>query len=84
MGCALCPERDPDRLQFDHIGGAAYKRNRLSYSARMKRYEREAELGLLRLLCKPCNLAQRKTNDHGRFIPTIHASLVPLTAALPF
>jgi len=50
----------------------------------MKRYEREAELGLLRLLCKPCNLAQRKTNDHGRFIPTIHASLVPLTAALPF
>ena len=50
----------------------------------MNRYKREHELGQLRLLCGPCNLAERKTNDNGAFIPTIHASLVPLTADIPF
>ena len=71
-------------LQFDHIQGARYQHNELSYLARMNRYKREHELGLLRLLCKPCNLKERKTNNNGQWIPTAHASLVPLTEAMPF
>jgi hypothetical protein len=50
----------------------------------MKRYEREAELGLLRLLCGPCNRDQRIQNDNGRHIRTEHAGLVPLTDELPY
>ena len=71
-------------LQFDHIEGARYRHNELSYLARMNRYKREQELGLLRLLCGPCNLKERKANDNGQWIPTAHASLVPLTENLPY
>lgn len=80
----LCQEDDPAVLQFDHIYGALYQHNRLSYSARMKRYEREAELGQLRLLCASCNLKERKRNDNGQCIPTMAAALVPLTEDLPY
>ena len=73
-----------DNLQFDHIDGARWRHNELSYLARMNRYKREHELGLLRLLCGDCNRAERKQDDRGRFIPTAHASLVPLTADLPY
>jgi hypothetical protein len=82
--CALCPQDDPKELEFDHIHGRAYEVRKLSYSARMKRYERQAELKLIRLLCGPCNLAERKRNDNGAHIRTEHASLVPLTADLPY
>ncbi|MDE2103428.1 MAG: hypothetical protein KGL39_39670 [Patescibacteria group bacterium] len=82
--CALCNETDPTKLQFDHINGRAYNPNQLSYGARLKRYEREAELNLLRLLCESCNLAERKVNDNGQYIRTEHASLVPLTPDMPF
>ena len=83
--CAICgATEDETRLQFDHVTGALYKHNQLSYSARMKRYEREQELGVLRLLCGPCNRAERKKNDNGQFIPTREAALVPLTADMPF
>ena len=82
--CTLCPSADPEVLEFDHIRGRSYNPNQLSYSSRMKRYEREAEAGLLRLLCGPCNKAQRATNDSGQWIRTEHASLVPLTENLPF
>jgi hypothetical protein len=80
--CALC--QTTDNLQFDHIEGALYQHNKMSYCARMIRYRREAELGLLRLLCKPCNLKERKANDNGQWIPTAHASLVSLTKDMPF
>ena len=82
--CALCSESDPARLEFDHIHGARFRHNQLSYSARMKRYEREVELGQIRLLCAPCNKAERRTNDNGQYIRTAHASLVPLTPDLPY
>lgn len=71
-------------LEFDHINGRHYVVSKLSYSARMKRYEREAELNLIRLLCKDCNLAERKKNDNGQFIPTAAAALVPLTPDIPY
>lgn len=82
--CALCQEFDPAKLEFDHIHGARYWHNQLSYGARMKRYEREATLNQLRLLCQPCNLAERKQNNNGQYIRTEHAALVPLTADLPY
>jgi hypothetical protein len=82
--CDLCPETDEAKLEFDHINGRNYNPNTLSYRARMNRYEREAELGLIRLLCGDCNKKERKTNDNGQHIRTEHASLVPLTAAMPF
>lgn len=68
--CELCTVDDPDVLEFDHIHGRDYVVNQLSSSARMARYKREAEQGLLRLLCADCNLAVRKTNDNGQFIPS--------------
>jgi 5-methylcytosine-specific restriction endonuclease McrA len=82
--CKNCGCDDPDELEFDHIHGVQYQHNRLSYSARMKRYEREAALDQLRLLCGPCNRAERKKNDNGEFIATRHHSLVPLTKEMPF
>ena len=84
--CALCLEADPAKLQFDHIHGAHYVHNRLSSSARMKRYEREAELGLIRLLCGPCNLAERRRDDNGRCLRTINhtGGIIPLTPYMPF
>ena len=86
MKCALCGETDQDKLQFDHIRGAHFVHNRLSYSARMKRYEREHELGLIRLLCGDCNRAERRRDDSGRHIRTIEAvnGLIPLTPDMPF
>lgn len=71
-------------MEFDHINGRAYNPNQLSYSARLARYEREAALGELRLLCGPCNKAIRVKNDNGAHIRTEHASLVPLTGNMPF
>jgi 5-methylcytosine-specific restriction endonuclease McrA len=63
--CALCPECDPAKLQFDHIHGRDYNPNNLSYSARLARYKREAQQDKLRLLCEPCNLKERKRHENG-------------------
>ena len=78
--CALCSSTTS--LQFDHIHGRDYDAKALSYSARLARYKREAAAGLLRLLCETCNLAVRKTNDAGQFVPT--ASVIEKTANIPF
>lgn len=80
--CVLCGEDNPDELEFDHVHGRDYEPRKLSYSARMARYRREAAQGLLRLLCKACNLAVRKRNDNGQCVPT--AFDVPLTQDIPF
>lgn len=80
--CERCQQDDPEVLEFDHIHGRDYKVHELSFSARMARYKREAEDGLLRLLCGPCNLAERKTNDAGQHVATI--SHIPKTADMPF
>lgn len=80
--CDLCGSVED--LEFDHKHGREYNPRDLSYSARMKRYERETELGLIRLLCRKCNLKARHTDDNGHHIRTEHAGLVPLTKNLPF
>jgi hypothetical protein len=80
--CELCPQDDPKVLEFDHILGRDYKLHQLSFSARMARYKREAADGLLRLLCGPCNLAERKTNDAGQHVAT--SSHIQKTADMPF
>lgn len=78
--CELCMETDESALEFDHIFGRDYNLRKLSFSARMARYKREAEEGKLRILCRTCNLAARKMNDNGRHVPT--ASQVEVTADL--
>lgn len=82
--CELCPCADPDALEFDHIDGRDWTVNRLSYSARLAKYQREAEDGLLRLLCGPCNRAVRVVNDNGKWVPTSARKELPRTAEIPF
>ena len=79
-GCARCGEANEEKLEFDHIHGRDYYPRDLSYLQRLNRYAQEAEAGLIRLLCKECNLAVRKTADNGRHIPT--NAVVPRTADL--
>jgi 5-methylcytosine-specific restriction endonuclease McrA len=78
--CALCPEDDPDKLEFDHINGRDYEPRQLSYSARLAKYKREAAAGKLRLLCGPCNREARKKNDNGAWVPT--AAVIETTAEI--
>jgi 5-methylcytosine-specific restriction endonuclease McrA len=40
--CVLCGENDLEKLEFDHINGRNYDPRKLSYSARLARYKREA------------------------------------------
>jgi hypothetical protein len=80
--CALCGENNPEKLEFDHKDGRDYEANKLSYSARLARYKREFEAGLLRLLCSDCNLSERKKNDNGAFVPT--TSVIERTIEIPF
>lgn len=68
--CALCPEVDSEKLQFDHINGRDYKPNKLSYRQRLTTYRREVEQGKIRLLCEPCNLSERKKHENGAWCPT--------------
>lgn len=78
--CVLCPESDPRKMEFDHKDGRDWVPNKLSYSARMKRYQREADAGKLRLLCQDCNLKAREKADSGAFVPT--GSNVPRTTPI--
>ena len=80
--CDLCPETNPDRLQFDHIHGRDWDVRKKSYSARMAKYKQEVEMNQLRLLCEPCNLRQRKRNDNGLCVPT--AAKIERTGDIPF
>ena len=82
--CFRCGQEDPDKLEFDHIFGRDYDPRTLSYSARLKRYERESELGLLRLACGDCNKAVRVANDNGQWVRTEHADQVERTDDIPF
>jgi 5-methylcytosine-specific restriction endonuclease McrA len=74
--CALCGATWD--LQFDHIRGARYQHNKLSYSARMKRYEREHARGLTQAKLAVLTgihrsvLARILTNEHGRGKETRH------------
>lgn len=53
-GC--CVECGSDRrLEFDHIYGTTVQLDRLSGYDRILLYRKEAEQGLLQLLCKKCN-----------------------------
>jgi 5-methylcytosine-specific restriction endonuclease McrA len=80
--CTAWGDTDPEKLEFDHINGRYYIVNELSSSHRMSVYRREAAAGELRLLCSPCNLAARKQDDNGRFVPT--GARIPKTSNIPF
>jgi len=80
--CALCPETDPEKLEFDHVNGRDYDVNKMSSDSRLRRYVREAKEGKGRLLCSSCNLAVRKTNDNGRHVPS--NTVIPKTDDTPF
>jgi hypothetical protein len=71
-------------LQFDHKEGRDYNPNKLSYSARMARYRREAEAGELRLLCEKHNLECRVKNDNGLIVRTEHAEWLTRTSHMNF
>jgi 5-methylcytosine-specific restriction endonuclease McrA len=77
--CAICNEPDADKLEFDHLYGRPYNPNQLSLLARINRYMREAELGLLRLLCGDCNRAVRVRGENGAYVRTEHADQVQRT-----
>ena len=53
--CKQCGETDFNKLEFHHHQGKAYDSNRLSRTQRIRRYEQEAEEGLIVLLCKNCH-----------------------------
>lgn len=69
-------------LEFEHPQGRDWVVNMFSSSARMARYQREADAGLLSLLCGACNKAKRKRNDNEKFVPT--NSNPPITDNIPF
>jgi hypothetical protein len=71
-------------LEFDHFNGRDYNPNKLSSSARMARYKREAERGELQLLCAKHNLEARVKNDNGKFLRTEHAEEVCRTSHMAF
>lgn len=71
-------------LEFDHKNGRRYIVKKLSYSARLARYKKEADAGELRLLCEKHNKEARVTNDNGQFVPTKDAAEVPRTSHMDF
>lgn len=79
--CEHCGETAYDKLQFDHINGRDWDPKSKSFSARMSKYKREAAAGILRLLCEPCNLKARKSNDAGQWVPT--NSVIERTTEMP-
>lgn len=53
--CALCGESKYEKLEFDHIHGKDWSARGMSTDQRMCRYQKEAKLGLIQILCKDCN-----------------------------
>lgn len=62
--CAKCG-RTHD-LEIDHPQGRDWEPCKLSSSARVSRYRREAKQGLVRLLCKWCNGADGPWQKQSR------------------
>lgn len=56
--CSLCGQRHA--LEFDHVDPKTrtWVAAKVGSRDRVVRYEREAAQGLLRLLCRACNLAE--------------------------
>lgn len=68
--CDLCPETDISKLQFDHLNPREWVARKVCRWTRIKLYEREAEQGLIRILCGHCNKLKgkpdEKTEDAGK------------------
>jgi hypothetical protein len=59
--CVSCGETNLNELEFHHPNGKAWRSNRVSRSTRLKKYEQEAEQGLVELLCDDCH---NHSEDH--------------------
>ncbi len=53
--CIRCLCLDFRRLEFDHPNGRPYDLEKLSRLSRLKLYQKEAQQGTVRLLCRTCN-----------------------------
>ena len=74
--CVKCGSQED--LQFDHINGRDWEATKKSRWSRLAIIKREAEQGLIQILCGPCNAAK---GGRGAVAP---ASLLPSTAERQF
>ena len=56
--CVLCGRTWG--LEFDHINGRDWSLTAVSSDHRICIYRREAKMGLLQILCRPCNSSKGK------------------------
>lgn len=64
--CRQCGSKR--KLEFDHINGRDWEPREIGSTSRILLYVREAAIGKLQLLCRPCNIHKRDTQDRLRKI----------------
>jgi len=80
--CWACGSTSP--LHFDHPSGRDYAPSSLSSHQRMKRYERDAAQGELRLLCASCNDSRAYNNVYLEPPENAALALVPLAESVRY
>lgn len=61
--CVVCGETDIDLLEFHHPAGKNWRSRDCSRTQRLKRYEEDADAGLVELLCDSCHNDNSKHPD---------------------